>query len=105
MIKVINSSEFNENIEGKSGVTVVDFFATWCGPCKFLSPVFESLSEEMNDNAKFVKVDIDQSIDLADKYQVSSVPTVVIMKDGVEVDRSVGFVPKDTLKKKINAYV
>ena len=65
MAKIINSQEFDNTIE--SGVVVVDFFATWCGPCKMLAPVIDELSGEL-DNVNFVKVDIDQSMDLAQKF-------------------------------------
>lgn len=68
MAKIINSQEFDNTIE--SGVVVVDFFATWCGPCKMLSPVIDELSGEL-ENVNFVKVDIDQSMDLAQKIQNS----------------------------------
>lgn len=66
MAKIINSQEFDNTIE--SGVVVVDFFATWCGPCKMLSPVIDELSGEL-ENVNFVKVDIDQSMDLAQKFK------------------------------------
>lgn len=65
-MKIVDTNEFKNEIE--SGVTVVDFFATWCGPCKMLSPVLEGLSGEMEGKAKFIKVDIDQSLDLANEF-------------------------------------
>lgn len=80
MLKVVNSNEFKSEIE--NGVVVVDFFATWCGPCKMLAPVLEGLSSEMEGKAKIIKVDIDQSSDLANKFEVSSVPTMMVFKDG-----------------------
>ena len=75
MAKIINSQEFDNTIE--SGVVVVDFFATWCGPCKMLSPVIDELSGEL-ENVNFVKVDIDQSMDLAQKFKIVSVPKIGI---------------------------
>ena len=83
MAKIINSQEFDNTIE--SGVVVVDFFATWCGPCKMLSPVIDELSGEL-ENVNFVKVDIDQSMDLAQKFKIVSVPTLKVFKNGEEVD-------------------
>ena len=79
MAKIINSQEFDNTIE--SGVVVVDFFATWCGPCKMLSPVIDELSGEL-ENVNFVKVDIDQSMDLAQKFKILSVPTLKVFKNG-----------------------
>ncbi|MDI7816631.1 thioredoxin [Clostridioides difficile] len=105
MSKIINNNEFINEVENKDGLVVVDFFATWCGPCKMLSPVYEALGNEMVEKANFLKVDIDQSIELAQEFEVSTVPTVIIFKDGKPVDRLIGFIPKDNLKKKVESYM
>ncbi|MER0284397.1 thioredoxin [Clostridioides difficile] len=105
MSKIINNNEFINEVENKDGLVVVDFFATWCGPCKMLSPVYEALGNEMAEKANFLKVDIDQSIELAQEFEVSTVPTVIIFKDGKPVDRLIGFTPKDNLKKKVESYM
>ena len=102
MAKIINSQEFDNTIE--SGVVVVDFFATWCGPCKMLSPVIDELSGEL-ENVNFVKVDIDQSMDLAQKFKIVSVPTLRVFKNGEEVDTLMGFMPKEVLKSKVEAHI
>ncbi len=102
MAKIINSQEFDNTIE--SGVVVVDFFATWCGPCKMLAPVIDELSGEL-DNVNFVKVDIDQSMDLAQKFRIVSVPTLKVFKNGEEVDTLMGFMPKEVLKSKVEAHI
>ena len=102
MAKIINSQEFDNTIE--SGVVVVDFFATWCGPCKMLSPVIDELSGELK-NVNFVKVDIDQSMDLAQKFKIVSVPTLKVFKNGEEVDTLMGFMPKEVLKSKVEAHI
>jgi thioredoxin 1 len=104
MAKIVNTGSFRGAVEENKGVVVVDFFATWCGPCKMLAPVFESVSEEIND-AKFVKVDIDESLELAQKFGISTVPTMMIFKDGKVVDTLVGFMPKDNLKAKVEAHL
>ena len=104
MAKIVNTGSFRGAVEENKGVVVVDFFATWCGPCKMLAPVFESVSEELND-AKFVKVDIDESLELAQKFGISTVPTKMIFKDGKVVDTLVGFMPKDSLKAKVEAHL
>ena len=102
MAKIINSQEFDNTIE--SGVVVLDFFATWCGPCKMLSPVIDELSGEL-ENVNFVKVDIDQSMDLAQKFKIVSVPTLKVFKNGEEVDTLMGFMPKEVLKSKVEAHI
>lgn len=84
----------NENIT--NGTVVVDFYATWCNPCKMLAPVFEQVSNEV-EGVTFGKVNIDENMELTVKYNVTTVPTIVLLKDGVEVDRMVGFVPKEKL--------
>jgi thioredoxin 1 len=100
-MKIVESNEFKSEIE--SGITVVDFFATWCGPCKMLAPVLEGLSGEMEGKAKFIKVDIDQSLELASEFQIASVPTMVIFKDGKKVEQLVGFLPKEKIQQAVEA--
>lgn len=103
MVNVINSDAFNAEVESYDGVAIVDFFATWCGPCKMLAPVLEGLSDEMDGSAKFLKVDIDANLELARKFNISSVPTMIIFKDGKPVDTLIGFVPKESISAKLKA--
>ena len=105
MAQIIKTNEFSNKVENKDGIVVVDFFATWCGPCKMLSPVFEALGNDMENKADFLKVDIDQSMELAERFQVTTVPTVIVFKEGKEMDRLVGFIPKENLKNKIESYL
>ena len=105
MAKVIKTNEFENLVENKEGVVVVDFFATWCGPCKMLSPVFSSLGEEMKFKTDFLKVDIDESKNLARRFKVNTVPTVIIFENGQEMDRLIGFIPKENLKEKVESYL
>ena len=100
-MKIVDNNEFRSEIE--SGITVVDFFATWCGPCKMLAPVLEGLSSEMEGKANFIKVDIDQSLDLANEFKIASVPTMLIFKDGQKVEQLVGFLPKEKIQQAIEA--
>lgn len=95
MVKHVNETEFKE--VATNGVVVVDFSATWCGPCKMLAPVYDEASEDMADKAVFLKVDIDESPNLAQQYGITSVPSVVVLKDGVRVDMTVGFQPKENI--------
>ena len=88
----------------KSGVpTVVDFYADWCGPCRMVSPIMESLSREYAGRVKFVKVDADDNQALATRYQVMSIPTVIIFNGGRIVDTVIGAAPADVYRRKINA--
>lgn len=104
MVKHINEKEFNTEVLKEEGVVVVDFFATWCGPCKMLAPVLEEVQDEMN-NVKVVKVDIDENPNVATEYAVKNIPTIKIFKNGEEVTTNVGFLPKasliDMIKKTI----
>ncbi len=84
-----------------SGLVLVDFYATWCGPCKMLGPVLEELAEE-NEELSIIKVDIDKHNDLAREYAIMSVPTMIIYKDGKVAKKLVGFMPKQALLKEIN---
>ena len=104
MAKVINSNEFKNQVLDSSDVVMVDFFAEWCGPCKMLAPVLEELSSEMAGRAKILKVDVDKSPDLARKYGISGVPTVMVFRNGAPVDKMVGFQPKQVLKSKLDKH-
>ena len=101
MARVINTSEFDKAIE--NGVVVVDFFATWCGPCKMLAPVSDEASQEVD--ATFVKVDIDQSLEIAQRFNITTVPTMMIFKNGQKVDSMVGFMPKEKLVEKVKSHL
>ncbi len=105
MSKVINTSQFRGSVEDSKGVVVVDFFATWCGPCKMLAPVFESASKEMDGKAKFLKVDIDESLEIARQFNISTVPTIMVFKDGKPVKSLVGFMPKEKITAAVKSYL
>lgn len=101
MVKKINEEQFNSEAK-KSPAAVVDFSATWCGPCKMLAPVVEQLSEEFAGKVDFYNVDVDECSDLAAEYRVMSVPCLVMMKNGEFVDQSIGFKPQAALSGWIN---
>ena len=101
MVKDINAEEY-EQLKESTKPVVIDFHATWCGPCKILSPILEELQEEMEE-VEFVKLDVDQFPEISGANQVMGVPTVVIIKDGEVKDRFVGVQPKETIKEKILA--
>lgn len=101
MAKIVSTEEFREEI--KNGVTLVDFFATWCGPCKMLSPVIDEIASEMEGKAVVVKVDSDQLGELCAEYNIRLLPTLVFFKDGKEVDKIVGVAEKEDIIEKLNS--
>lgn len=100
MVKKINGSEFE--VEALKGCAVVDFSAIWCGPCKMLAPVLEEVSEELGE-VNFFNVDVDDEPDLAVKYDITNIPALLVLKDGVKQDILVGFRPKETLIEDIKS--
>ncbi len=95
MVKKISQNEFNEVTE--SSVAVIDFSATWCGPCKMLAPVLAEVSEEYVGKVNFFNVDVDENPDLARQYKIMNIPVLVVVKNGEKADMQVGFVPKESL--------
>lgn len=89
----------------QSGVTLTDFWATWCGPCRMQSPVVDALSEEMGDQVTFNKLDVDENPETAQKFRIMSIPTLLIKKDGQVVDQVVGYHSKDQLKQILEQYL
>ncbi len=98
-MEIKNENEFNETIN--SEYALVDFFATWCGPCKMMGPVLESVSSN-RDNIKIIKVDVDKFESLARTYGVMSIPTLILFKNGQVVDKKVGFLAEPLLNEWIN---
>ena len=92
----VTSSNFEEEVLNSDKTVLIDFYADWCGPCKMFSPIIESVAEE-NEDIKVVKIDVDNAQDLAIKYQVMSIPTIVVIKNGQEVNRNVGVVSKSQI--------
>ena len=99
-VKHLSKSEFDQAVNAGEDLVVVDFFATWCGPCKMLTPVVESMSET-HPEVHFYKVDIDEEIELATRFQVMSVPTLLYMKKGQIVGKSIGLVSKADMESEI----
>lgn len=95
-MKIINEAEFNQ-ITKEKPLVLVDFFATWCGPCKMLSPVLEEVAQEMAGQIEIVKVDVDQQTPLAAQYKIMSVPTMLLFKNGELIQRISGYQPKQQL--------
>ncbi|AVK49365.1 thioredoxin [Clostridium sp. MF28] len=103
MIKILKENEFKSEI--KDGLVVVDFYADWCAPCKMLAPIFEELALEMKETVKFVKVNVDNNQSVANEYNIASIPSLVIFKNGEMKDKLVGFRPKEDIKAEIESYL
>jgi thioredoxin 1 len=104
MIVNATTNSFESDVLKVSGLVIVDFWATWCAPCKMMNPVFEDLDKDYSDKVKIVKVDADQELHLVSKYQISSIPTMILFRDGQEVERIVGAKPKPYLIHTINTH-
>lgn len=94
-IEVINSDK----------VTVVDFWATWCGPCRKLSPVLDEIAQEYDGKVKFVKINVEQNLETAKQYSVSGIPCLLVFKDGKPVERMAGLMPKSTIISNIEKHI
>ncbi|MDE7266785.1 MAG: thioredoxin [Lachnospiraceae bacterium] len=101
MVKKIENNNMSEALE--SSLALVDFSATWCGPCKMLAPVLEEISEELTGKLDFFNADVDANDELALKYGIQNIPALVIFKNGEIADRSVGFQSKEKLKAFVTA--
>lgn len=95
MIHIEN--DFKEQVINNEGLTVVDFWAPWCGPCKMFGPIFENVSTKY-DNIKFCKLNVDEDgLDISKEFGVMSIPTIILFKDGKEIKRNIGFMDEDSL--------
>lgn len=100
MAKILGKDNFNDTIA--NGVTLVDFWAEWCGPCRMQLPILEEVSEEIGEKATVGKINVDHELELAQRFGVQSIPTLILFKDGEIVDTMVGVQAKETLVDKIN---
>lgn len=101
LVKHITDAEFQNTVA--NGVTLIDFWAPWCGPCKMIAPILEELAGELGDKAKIVKINVDDNPQVAGQYGIMSIPTLLLFKDGKKVDQKVGALPKPALKSFIEA--
>ena len=99
MIIELDNQNFNEEI--KNGLVLIDFYAVWCGPCKMMHPIVEEISKQYPD-LKIIKIDVDKHEELSRQYSIMSIPTLMLLKNGNQVEKNIGFTPKEQLEKWIN---
>ena len=102
MAQIATNTSFDGLLESEK-LVIVDFWATWCGPCRMLSPILDEVEEEMADRIAVVKVNVDDADEIAMRYRIMSIPTLLFFKGGQLVDKTVGAMPKNLLVQKINA--
>jgi thioredoxin 1 len=104
-ILILNEDSFDEEIQRPSGPILVDFWASWCAPCKAIAPALEELAEEMNGRARIAKVDVDNNGDLANRFGIMSIPTLVVFKNGRVVDQLIGAAPKPHIQRLLDKHL
>lgn len=95
----LNEKNFEEEVLKSDKTVLIDFWASWCGPCRMMSPVVDEIAEEMKDAVKVCKINIDEEQNLAVKYNVMSIPTFIVIRDGKEIGRTIGVQDKEEIKK------
>ncbi|MDO4681052.1 MAG: thioredoxin [Aerococcus sp.] len=103
MVQAITDQNFQA--ETDKGVVLVDFWATWCGPCKMQSPIIEQLDDEMGDQVKFTKMDVDDNPETPTSFGIMAIPTLLVKKDGEIVERLTGYTPKERLEQILEQYL
>lgn len=104
-IKVVTDATFEQEVLRNDKPVLVDFWATWCGPCRMVAPVVEQIASEYSEKLQVAKLDVDQNPDVAMKYGIMSIPTLMIFRDGKIAQRMVGYMPKETMKKYVDSVV
>ena len=104
-LTILSAENFEQEVVLFQGVAMIDFWAEWCGPCRALAPVIDQLAEAYHGKVKICKLNIDENGELAAKYGVMSIPTVIIFKNGTEMERLVGLRPAESFSELLDSYV
>ena len=104
-VSEVTTSTWDDEVIKAQGLVMIDFWAAWCGPCRIISPTVEELSKEYSGKIKVLKLNTDENSDIASRYQVMGIPTIMFFKDGTKLDQIVGVVPKQFLKAKIESFL
>jgi len=103
-IAELNETNFDEKVTNASGLVMVDFWATWCGPCRKLAPMLEEIADQAADKVSIYKVNSDENLEIAKKYSVSGLPSLLLFKGGEVVERMVGMMPRSVITKNIDKH-
>ena len=103
--EIVNKDNFQEQVLNSSTPVLLDFFANWCGHCQKLLPLLDDVATEMDGKIRVMKMNVDENRDLAQKYEIKGLPTMILFKDGSELDRLIGFMPKDKIIDKVSAKI
>jgi thioredoxin 1 len=104
MMEILTKSSFDSAL-AENSLVFIDFYADWCGPCRMMAPVIEELAKELEGKVKVAKVNVDEENEIAGRFQIFSIPTFILFKDGKEAERIIGGVGKNGLLEKINRYL
>lgn len=104
-IFILNEDNFDEQVGQSRGPILVDFWAAWCAPCKAIVPTLEQLAQEMNGQAQVAKVNVDENGDLANRFGIRSIPTLLVFKNGRVVDQMIGAAPKEQIRRMVAKHV
>jgi thioredoxin 1 len=102
-MEIIREDQFEQKVLQSNKLVLVDFFASWCGPCQMIAPILEQVSKESNGEYEIYKVDVDQSQNLAMRFGVMSIPTLILFKNGQPIDKMIGFRPKNQIVEILNS--
>lgn len=103
--EIHNQADFEREIVNHKGYSIIDFWATWCGPCRMMAPVMDHASELLGGMVNFTKVDTDEMQELAGQFDIMSIPTIILFKDGQEVHRMIGAVPQEAFLEELKKFL
>ncbi|MEW6570975.1 MAG: thioredoxin [Nitrospirota bacterium] len=102
-VRDVTTSSWESEVIQADGLVVIDFWAAWCGPCRMISPTVEELAKEYGDKIKFMKLNTDENSEIATRYKIMGIPTIMFFRNGTKLDQIVGVVPKQQLKARIDS--